>query len=230
MPGVTIPPRWLLAGLCLAATSLPAPLNAVAESLRGRVVLEDRGKASAEVSAAIVYFVPDQRPAAPAPVRAEITTRNRRFAPRTLAVPVGSSVSFPNQDAIQHNVFSLSPGNRFDLGRYGKGQSRSQKLGTAGVVRLFCNVHRDMAATVLVLDTPYFARVGAQGEFVIEGAPAGPGTLHVWHPRAEPWQNSVVLPRSDSLDIRLSATLPAVPAHLDKFGRPYRDSADDTYR
>jgi len=211
------------------AIAVPAFPSAT-DSLRGRVVLEDRGKASAEVAAAIVYFVPDQRPAVAAPVRAEITTRNRRFAPRTLAVPVGSSVSFPNEDPIQHNVFSLSPGNRFDLGRYGKGESRGTKLSTPGVVRLFCNVHRDMAATVLVLDTPYYARVGSQGEFSIDGAPAGPGTLHVWHPRAEPWQKAVMLPLDDALDVRLSVTLPAVPAHFDKFGRPYRDDAGETYR
>lgn len=213
----------------LLASWSSAPL-ALAESVRGRVVLEERGKSSTDVASAIVYFVPEQRPVSPAAARSEITTRNRRFSPRTLAVPVGSSVSFPNGDAIQHNVFSLSTGNRFDLGRYGKNQSRTQKLSTPGVVRVFCNVHRDMAATILVLDTPYFARVGPHGEFSIEGLAAGSGTLHVWHPRAKPWQNVVVLPRADSVDVRLSATLPAVPAHLDKFGRPYRDDADDTYR
>jgi len=211
------------------AIAVPAFPSAT-DSLRGRVVLEDRGKASAEVAAAIVYFVPDQRPAVAAPVRAEITTRNRRFAPRTLAVPVGSSVSFPNEDPIQHNVFSLSPGNRFDLGRYGKGQSRAQKLTTPGVVRIFCNVHRDMAATVLVLDTPYFVSPDPQGSFTIDDVPPGAGTLHVWHPRADPWQRTVAVPLADSLDVRLSVTLPAVPAHLDKSGRPYRDDADDTYR
>ena len=202
----------------------------MAESVRGRVVLEERGKPSSDVGAAIVYFVPEQRPASPAAVRSEITTRNRRFSPRTLAVPVGSSVSFPNEDAIQHNVFSLSTGNRFDLGRYAEEPEPEPEAPTPGVVRVFCNVHRDMAATILVLDTPYFARVGPQGEFSIEGLPVGSGTLHVWHPRAEPWQNVMVLPRADSVDVRLSATLPAVPAHLDKFGRPYRDDADDTYR
>lgn len=230
MPRVTRARRWIsrLSWLALAL-SQPA-LAAALETLNGRVVLQERGKASAEVAAAIVYFVPDQRPASPAPVRSEITTRNRRFSPRTLAVPVGSSVSFPNEDAIQHNVFSLSPGNRFDLGRYGKGESRAQKLTSPGVVRIFCNVHREMAATVLVLDTPHVARPGSRGEFRVEDVPAGSGTLHVWHPRAEPWQRALTLPFGDSLEVRLSATLPAVPAHLDKTGRPYRDDADDTYR
>jgi len=225
---VTIFSRWIPGFLALALILSVAP--AAAAALSGRIVLDERGKPSADVTAAIVYFVPDRRPASPAPVHSEITTRNRRFAPRTLAVPTGSSVSFPNQDPIQHNVFSLSPGNRFDLGRYGKGQSRAQKLTTPGVVRIFCNVHRDMAATVLVLDTPYFVSPDPQGSFTIDDVPAGAGTLHVWHPRAEPWQRAVAVPLADSLDVRLSVTLPAVPAHLDKSGRPYRDDADDTYR
>ena len=203
---------------------------ATSAALSGRVELDERGKASAEVGAAIVYFVPDQRVGAAAPVRAEIMTRNRRFLPRTLAVPVGSSVRFPNDDAIQHNVFSVSPGNRFDLGRYGKGNGRAQTLGAPGVVRIFCNVHRDMAATVLVLDTPFVTQPDAAGRFAIEGVPPGAGTLHVWHPRAEPWKGSVVVPSADSLQVTLTATLPAVPSHLDKFGRPYRDDADASYR
>jgi len=215
--------------LALAASALSS-VSATAAVMAGTVELLDQGKPSAEVTSAIVYFVPGGgvRPAPPS--TAEVMTRNRRFLPRTLAVSPGSTVRFPNDDPITHNVFSVSPGNRFDLGRYGKGRGRAQRLDTPGVVRVFCNVHRDMAAFVLVLETPFSAQPEAGGRFVIDGVPAGAGTLHVWHPRAEAWSGPVQVPAVDSVKVTLNATLPAVPGHLDKFGKPYREAADGSYR
>lgn len=177
-----------------------------------------------------MYFVPAQGARPGAPATAEIMTRNRQFLPRTIAVSPGSTIRFPNDDAVQHNVFSVSRSNRFDLGRYGKGRGRSQLLRSPGVVRVFCNVHRNMSATILVLDTPHHTQPGADGRFELVGVPAGSGTLHVWHPRAEPWSRTVDPSAADAVVIRLDATLPAVPSHLDKLGRPYRDDPDETYR
>jgi plastocyanin len=216
------------AALLISAHVALAP-PAVAVPLSGTVQLLEQGKPSAEVAAAIVYFVPEggARPAAPA--TAEIMTRNRRFLPRTLVVSPGSTVRFPNDDAITHNVFSVSPGNRFDLGRYGRGGGRSQRLDTPGIVRVFCNVHRDMAAFVLVLETPFVTHPEPDGRFVLE-VPAGAGVLHVWHPRAEAWSGPVRVPAADSIQVSLEATLPAVPGHLDKFGKPYREDRDGSYR
>ena len=230
MPGAMLRPHpFVVMALALAAVVLPrAP--AAAATLTGTVELLEQGKPTAEVAAAIVYFVPagGARPGPPA--NAEIMTRNRRFLPRTLAVSPGSTVRFPNDDPITHNVFSVSPGNRFDLGRYGKGRGRAQRLDAPGVVRVFCNVHRDMAAFVLVLETPFTAQPEPGGRFVIAGVPQDAGTLHVWHPRAEAWSGPVQVPAADPARVTLEATLPAVPTHLDKFGRPYREAADGSYR
>ena len=216
------------AAVLLAAVVTLAP-PATAATLTGTVQLMEQGKPSAEVAGAIVYFVPEGGAKPAPPATAEIMTRNRRFLPRTIAISPGSTVRFPNDDAIAHNVFSVSPGNRFDLGRYGKGAGRAQRLDAPGVVRVFCNVHRDMAAFVLVLETPFVAQPAADGRFVIEGIPSGAGVLHVWHPRAEAWSGPLRVP-ADSVQVTLEATLPAVPGHLDKFGKPYREERDGSYR
>jgi plastocyanin len=212
----------LAAALLCAATSLAAR----AESVTGTVRLLDHGARAADLADAVVWWESDARGPKAAPSQASIDTRNRQFAPRTLVVAPGSTVRFPNADPIRHNVFSVSPANRFDLGLYGQGTGRVQRFDRPGLVRVFCNVHRQMAAWVLVLETPHHARVAADGSFALRGIPAGPGTLHVWHPRATAWTSARV-PPDDAVTVELDATLPPVPQHLDKFGRPYPETPDD---
>jgi plastocyanin len=197
-----------------------------AADLSGRIEL--RGGEGADASAAVVWFEPDRDAPRPAPITTEITTKERRFLPQVIAVPVGSTVQFPNQDRILHNVFSVSPGNRFDLGRYGRGDGRSYTFKRKGLARIFCNVHRTMAAFVVVIDTPHLARPDAEGRFELKGV-TGPGTLHVFHPRAEAWTSRVEAAGAAAVSVVLDATLPPVPPHLDKTGRPYRDG-DEPYR
>jgi plastocyanin len=214
-----------LAGLC--AGSFGAA-RAPAATLSGILVLQERGRPAADLAGAMVYFTPEAGVTpVPAPIAAEIVMRDRRFSPRTIAVPVGSTVRFGNADPIRHNVFSVSPGNRFDLGLYGEGPGRAQRFDRPGLARIFCNVHRTMSAYVMVLDTPFHRTPDAAGRFTLEGLPEGPGTLHVWHPRAEAWSRPVRLPVTEAVLVTLEATLPVVPPHLDKHGRPYRETADD---
>jgi plastocyanin len=213
------------------ALALSLASGARAESLQGHIILSERGERISDVSGAIAYYVPDGGVAPPAPVTVTIETRSRRFAPSVLAVPVGSTVWFPNGDPIRHNVFSVSPGNRFDLGLYGTGKGRAQRFGSAGLARVFCNVHRTMSAFVLVLETPHYAASKAEGNFELAGLPPGRGVLHVWHPRCEPWGRAVEVPAREPVVVALEATLPLIPPHLDKFGQPYREDADgERYR
>jgi plastocyanin len=216
----------------LACVAILASTNGSAATLSGTIVLREGDVPGADLTGAMVWFVPEGgvKPA-PGPVAVEVATRDRRFSPRTVAVPVGSTVRFPNSDPIKHNVFSVSPGNRFDLGLYGEGAGRTQRFDRPGLVRVYCNVHRTMSAFVLVLETPYYAPPDPEGRFALAGLPEGPGTLHVWHPRAEAWSLAVRVPAGAPVMVTLDATSPTVPPHLNKHGQPYPEPArDERYR
>ncbi len=114
--------------------------------------------------------------------RPQLEQRQQRFVPRVLAVRTGTTVDFPNRDPIYHNVFSVSPTRRFDLGKYREGQSRSVRFDKAGIVRVFCDIHSDMAAFVIVVPHHLYARAGADGRFALPAVPGGDYVLNVWHP------------------------------------------------
>jgi plastocyanin len=118
------------------------------------------------------------------PQREEIHQRDEMFVPRVVAITVGSTVRFPNEDPFFHNVFSLSRAASFDLGRYPKGDSRSRVFTRAGIVKVFCHFHAHMSALVAVFDHPYFAQVTADGTFTLDAVPAGTYTLTAFHERA----------------------------------------------
>lgn len=128
------------------------------------------------------------RPAAAAPAMRQ---EGQSFNPHVLPVMRGSIVAFPNTDPVFHNVFSLSRAASFDLGRYPRGEAKSVRFDTAGVVKVFCHIHSDMSAVVLVLDNPFFATPDAAGDFRIDGIPAGEYRAVAWHERARPVSLSV---------------------------------------
>jgi plastocyanin len=123
--------------------------------------------------------------AAPGAGRLQIEQRDETFVPHVLPVLRGSTVDFPNDDPLFHNVFSLSSARTFDLGRYPKGTSKSVRFDRAGIVQVFCHIHSDMSAVVLVLDNPYFA-IPADGRYAIPDVPPGEYTLVAWHERIKP--------------------------------------------
>lgn len=114
---------------------------------------------------------------------ARIEQAEGRFSPGALAVPVGTTISFPNADPFYHNVFSYS-GPRFDLGRYSVGDSRSVTFSEPGVVQVFCEIHEFMRAVVVVTDHGFHAVVDAAGGFRMSDVPDGEYVLHVFHPDA----------------------------------------------
>jgi plastocyanin len=111
---------------------------------------------------------------------ARLDQRNEAFFPYVLAVQVGTTVAFPNDDRTYHNVFSFSKAKRFDLGRYPRGRSKSVRFDRPGVVRVFCDIHAHMSAFILVFAHPYFATTDAEGRFRIPSVPAGTYTIAVW--------------------------------------------------
>jgi len=105
----------------------------------------------------------------------------KTFVPHVLAVPLGASVAFRNDDPIFHDVFPVTAPNDFDLGLYKSGLSRSQTFSHAGPVQLFCNIHAQMNAWVVVVDSPWYAIADANGKFRIRNVPPGDYKVEVWH-------------------------------------------------
>jgi len=204
----------------------PAPVN---EPIRvgGRIRLNGE---RADVAETVLYFVPDQSTAAAEPGTFELATRDKAFIPTVLVVPSGSMIRFPNRDPILHNVFSVSSGNAFDLGVYGPGSVPDTTLDTAGAVNVYCNVHHDMHAHVLVLDTPWFERADSDGRFVLSDLPPGPGTLHAWHRQADAWSVRIDASAGEAIEVVLDIVRPQLPAHLDKSGQSYQRRDRDPYR
>jgi plastocyanin len=209
-------------------------LPAGADDLHGHVqLLAKGGKGPArgsDVRQVVVYF----EPAAPQPVKPpetpfEMVTRHKEFDPRVLVVPRGSRVRFPNDDPILHNVFSVSAPNQFDFGFFKGRPGREKRFDHAGLVRVYCNVHHDMVAYVLVLDTPYHVSPDANGEFAFLGLPRGPGKLTVWHEQAEPRTVDFELPQKGPLKVSLEILRPLIPSHTNKSGDSYFRSQRDRY-
>jgi plastocyanin len=113
--------------------------------------------------------------------RAEMTQRNETFIPHLLAVRVGTTVDFPNEDETYHNVFSLSKARRFDLGRYAAGRSKPVRFDQPGIVRVFCDIHSHMSAFVLVFNHRFFATSDEDGRYSIPDVPPGRYTVMAWN-------------------------------------------------
>jgi plastocyanin len=151
---------------------------------------------------------PPARPAM-APRQAALRQRDEAFVPHVLAIPIGSSVTFPNDDPIFHNVFSLSRAATFDLGRYRQGNARTRRFTQAGLVKVFCHLHSHMSAIIAVFDHPWFAQVEEDGSFVIADVPPGRYTLAGWHERAGTAGQAVVV--EPGVTTRLELLVPLEP-------------------
>ena len=160
--------------LCLSAGVLVTGPAARADGLTGKVSLT-RGAARA----AVVYLEGGAK--APPLARAMVDQRDKMFEPHVLVVTRGTTVRFPNDDTIFHNVFAYFQAKKFDLGMYPRGATKSITFDKAGLVVLLCNVHSDMSAYIMVVDTPYYAVTDAQGRFRMPSVPPGAYTLHAWH-------------------------------------------------
>lgn len=242
--------RWACGGLLCLGLAWAQDVT-----LTGRVELTHGDKASKahEAENVVVWLVPASgatRPAAfhqaqvlqtqvpqtqvPQSQLPRLVQHNKSFEPHVLVVPVGSVVAFPNRDPFFHNVFSLFEGKRFDLGLYEAGTTRDVHFDKPGISYIFCNIHPEMSAAVLALETPYYAISDARGQVVIANVPSGKYTLRVWYESTPPealkaMTREISVSEASSMlgVLRLrEANLPT--AHKNLYGRDYDSPAPDS--
>jgi len=162
--------------------------------------------ATGPVPDAVVLIEGPADPAAAGARHAVMAQRNQTFVPHVLALPVGTTVDFPNDDPMLHNVFSASRAKRFDVGMYDKGETRSVTFDAPGVVRIRCNVHPKMEAFVVVHTNPWVAVTDASGSYTVAGVPAGAYQLRVWHETLAEQRVPVTIRdgQVETLDVRLA--------------------------
>ncbi len=171
---------------------------AAAGTIVGKVLYKGR----AIKPEAVVYIekVDKQFPPPAEPV--VIDQVKMKFVPHVTPILVGTTVRFLNSDSVQHNVFTPSKaGDKFNLGTWPAGQSKSYTFKRPGEVVLLCNVHPEMEAFVIVLQNPYFSTTKRDGSYEIKNVPAGTYTLKIWHERRKPTTQTVTVPESGNVEV-----------------------------
>jgi hypothetical protein len=191
-------------------------------SVHGTVTVHKAGKAKPDQTGAVVYLegVPGTPPLPKD--HAVIRQREKQFVPPLTVVVRGTTVDFPNEDKIFHNVFSVSRPARFDLGLYKSGTAKSVEMKRAGTVDVYCNIHPEMIAKVKVLDNAYFTITGKTGEFRIDNVPVGEYPVVAWLPTGNDATGKVVVKEGTVAEIKLEITEAAKrDTHTRKDGTPY---------
>jgi plastocyanin len=152
----------------------------------------------------VVVFLEGHSSDASKPIRAELQQRGQRFEPTLLAIPAGSTVSFPNADPIFHNVFSLSGAKKFDLGYYPAGQTRIVKFDEPGVVQVYCHLHANMYAAIVVVPNHWYTQPADDGAFTLHDVPAGSYDLVAWHISAGYFRRHVEVSATPGPDVEFN--------------------------
>jgi plastocyanin len=221
--------RVLIALAVIASTTLSPRAADAGGRVTGKVTVSDaNGKASS--ADVVVYVVGFTEQAQTAVAAATITQKGRKFVPDLVAITVGQSVSFPNSDPFLHNVFSQSPARKFDLGSFKKGETKDKLFPNAGVVDVYCNIHPEMAATILVLPNKRHTRAAPDGSFAIDGVPPGRWTVFAYSRRAtKPVSAAVTVVEAQDAAVNLTLVRGAEPPHVNKYGETYK-TPSTTYR
>jgi plastocyanin len=194
----------------------------------GRVVLRGRGGRAEPGAAGAVVWLPGVGRRTGRTGNPVMTSHRKAFEPHVIAVPEGTSVEFPNLDRIYHNAFSLSGNCKFDLGLYKSGASRAKVFDHAGVCRVYCNIHVQMAGIVLVTRGDASAVTGPDGAFRLDDLPPGRHLLRVWHEKGREVELpvEVVAGRTVTQEVSVDVAGYRQVSHTRKDGTPY--DKDDT--
>jgi plastocyanin len=217
--------RSRLIALMVAAAITVLPAALAAEQVVGSIKTRVRQGATAAVP--VVYAERLDAPAATPAGTFTIAQRSKSFAPRVLAVPVGSTVSFPNEDPIFHNVFSLSAPQPFDLGLYRAGATKSRTFTQPAVYYVFCNIHPQMVAFLVVAPSASVATAAPDGTWRLD-LPPGRYRVTALSERAAPVAVEITVAPAATTQappIALDESVAVVAPHLNKFGKPYPKAA-----
>lgn len=224
-----MPPRFLIA--ILVALLVSGPVTASAGMVRGTVWMNRKAPAASKtitgraaiakhqrgVAEAVVYMekIPKNLElklsgrgwsffsSRPKPKFARIVQKSRRFTPRVLAVPVGTSVEFQNRDRVYHNAFSVSTARRFDIGKYPPGGADTVTFERPGVINLHCDIHPEMLGFIVVTPNHAFVRPDSLGRFQLPKLPPGPYTVRVWHPQRGEIRRAIDMPKRGDVTLDL---------------------------
>ena len=217
--------RSIPAGVAVGIIALSASAGhaQVASEVSGQVsILYANNRPVRDVGGAVIWLEAGQS-AGISPDTAQVIMTGKAFHPTIVVVPVGSTVFFANFDPFDHNVFSLAREARFNLGFYGRGQTRSTTFLSPGIIRVYCNVHSRMSAFVLVRDNPYFTQPSGDGSFSIPDVPHGHYVLHAWHERSGEHEQELIVAGDEmsGLAIQLIAGRSGEDAFRSRYTRPY---------
>jgi hypothetical protein len=152
-------------------------------------------------------------------------TRDKKLFPHVLAVPIGSTLQFPNEDSISHNLFSLSTGNTFDLGLYRKGAGKQQTFDAPGRVTIYCNVHPNMSAVVLVVPMRHYTLADAAGNYSLPDVAPGKYRLLAWNEQGGTRESAIEVTEAGTIVGGVALTIDGrsyrAAQHTNKFGKPY---------
>ena len=225
-------------GLCLLllgvfpATKSAAQDQQITVTTHVQLVGNGQGRSAVDSNGGVVVWLKPldnlARDLSPTSKRQKLAQIHKTFEPHLLVVRVGSTVDFPNHDPFLHNVFSLFEGKRFDLGLYEAGASNSVRFDRVGFSFLFCNIHPEMSAVVVVLDTPYFAVSDARGKVSIANVPEGRYEVHYWSERGLPdslkqLTRTVTISGSDRslIPAKIAENPDFTTSHKNKYGQDY---------
>lgn len=213
--------------VAVVVVAAAAPASARGGSVAGSVTVKQKGlfglSNKRDRSSVVVYL---ENVPGPPPPRAlqpvKLTQRDKQFTPHVIAVMRGAAVEFPNDDKMFHNVFSLSDAAKFDLGLYKSGTSKTVTFDRAGSVDVYCNIHPDMAATIKVIDSGWFAVTKPDGSFRIDDVPPGTYAIVGWVARGNEYRGTVTVKDGGVTDVQLEVVESGGnPRHLRKDGTPY---------
>lgn len=205
-----------------------------ANDVTGKVDIVLKGdKEKADLDSTIVYLQPSAGkadiPSAEVKKAYTVRMKNKQFTPQAIVIPVGATVDFPNDDAIYHNIFSVSTPNQFDLGLYKSGASESKTFSAPGEVKVFCNVHPQMTGTILVVQSPYYTMTDKEGNYSLSNVAPGIYEIKAYSEEGQTSQKIDIRQNSIKVMLTIDGKGYKKLPHKNKFGKDYNTDENEKY-